>query len=187
MPTSKDSAPGAVPTVEMLLARSAITALLSHHSRALDRLDAEGLKSVYWPDARVDYGGFKGLAHDFADMVMGALQSQYELTQHRVSNTVSTFATSETAATESYVFAKHLLLEGRSEMVFSGRYLDRFECRGGEWKMSFRRVVMDWSRRLAVIDERSSGSFAALTKGNNQSSDVSWRHLSESPSAEGDA
>jgi hypothetical protein len=61
-----------VPTVEMLLARSAITELLNHHSRALDRLDAEGLKSVYWPDARVDYGGFKGLAHDFADMVMGA-------------------------------------------------------------------------------------------------------------------
>jgi len=174
---SNDVNPGLVPGVTELQARSAIADLLNHHSRALDRVDAVGLKAVYWPSATVDYGGFKGLAHDFADIVMGAFAGQYELTQHRVSNTVFNFSSEVACRTESYVFAKHLLLDGQSEMVFSGRYLDQFEQRAGVWKMTFRRVVMDWSRRLAVTDERQGGSFAALTKGSNQKTDPSWTHL----------
>ena len=62
-------------------------------------------------------------------------------------------------------------------MVFSGRYLDRFECEGSNWKFKFRRVVMDWSRRRDVVDERAEGSFAALTKGLNNQQDASWHHL----------
>jgi len=158
-------------------ARLAIVELLNCHSRALDRLDASLMKAVYWPSATVDYGGFKGEAHVFADLVMGALAGQYQLTQHRVTNTVFEFLSDQQAATESLVFAKHLLLDGSSEMVFSGRYLDRFECEGSNWKFKFRRVVMDWSRRRDVVDERAEGSFAALTKGLNNQQDASWHHL----------
>ena len=48
--------------------RYAITELLNYHSRALDRRDADLMKEVYWSDAEVDYGGFKGKAHDFAPL-----------------------------------------------------------------------------------------------------------------------
>ena len=171
------SLPGQVPSAANMGARLAIVELLNCHSRALDRLDASLMKAVYWPSATVDYGGFKGEAHVFADLVMGALAGQYQLTQHRVTNTVFEFLSDQQAATESLVFAKHLLLDGSSEMVFSGRYLDRFECEGSNWKFKFRRVVMDWSRRRDVVDERAEGSFAALTKVLNNQQDASWHHL----------
>lgn len=169
---------GRVPDLEELAHRSAITELLSSHSRCLDRLDADGLKQLYWPGSQVDYGGFKGLAHEFAEMVMVALQKQYELTQHRVSNTLIRFEAG-IAFTESYVFAKHLSIGGESEMVFSGRYLDQFELRGKFWKFRHRLVVMDWSRRWAVQDERDSPSFKAMSKGSQDAADLSWAYCQE--------
>jgi len=164
---------GRVPDLTELAHRSAITELLSSHSRCLDRLDAVGLKQLYWPESQVDYGGFKGAAHEFADIVMVALQKQYQLTQHRVSNTLVRFE-DEVAYAESYVFAKHLSRGGDSEMVFSGRYLDQFELRDPFWKFTHRHVVMDWCRRWPVQDERDSPSFQAMTKGSQDASDLSW-------------
>ncbi|MBT3425131.1 MAG: nuclear transport factor 2 family protein [Gammaproteobacteria bacterium] len=169
---------GKVPDLEELAHRSAITELLSSHSRCLDRLDAIGLKRLYWPESEVDYGGFKGSAHEFAGMVMVALQKQYELTQHRVSNTLIRFEAG-LAFSESYVFAKHLSRGGDSEMVFSGRYLDQFELRGKFWKFSHRHVVMDWTRRWTVQDERDSPSFKAMSKGTQDASDLSWPYCQE--------
>lgn len=177
------SSPGQMPSAADTGARLAIVELLNCHSRALDRLDASLMKAVYWPSATVDYGGFQGEAHVFADLVMGALAGQYQLTQHRVSNTVFELFDDQHAATESLVFAKHLLLDGASEMVFSGRYLDQFERAGENWRFKFRRVVMDWSRRRDVVDERAVGSFASLTKGLNGPNDPSWDHLASWPQA----
>lgn len=160
--------------------RVAITELLYCHSRALDRLDAGLMKAVYWEDADVDYGGFKGRAHDFADHVMKALAAQYQLTQHRISNTLFSQIKAKRIHTESYCFAKHLSVSGDQEMLYTGRYLDQFEKRDSRWGFIHRRVVMDWSRRFDVTDERQQGSFAALTKGDNTEHDPSFLHLASS-------
>lgn len=159
--------------------RYAITELLNYHSRALDRRDADLMKEVYWSDAEVDYGGFKGRAYDFAPLVMKSLGAQYQLTQHRISNTIMIRVASGRIRTESYCFAKHLASDGAEEMLYSGRYLDEFSKRDGVWKFQHRLVVMDWSRRLSVADEREQDSFAALSKGTNTESDPSFHHLSE--------
>ena len=45
---------GAVPALAVIADRLAIGDVLYSHSRGLDRLDAELLKSCYWPDAEVD-------------------------------------------------------------------------------------------------------------------------------------
>ncbi|MCH1555817.1 MAG: nuclear transport factor 2 family protein [Pseudomonadales bacterium] len=172
-----NSEPGSIPSADEVGSRLAIQELLHLHSRALDRQDAALMKSVYWSDATVDYGGFKGAAHEFADLVMNALAAQYELTQHRVSNTVFVFSSDHHAATESYVFAKHLRQDAASEMVFSGRYLDEFHREAGVWKFRRRTVVMDWSRDWVVEDQRQTGSMAALTKGLSNPDDPSWAHL----------
>ena len=69
--------------------------------------------------------------------------------------------------------------DGAEEMLYTGRYLDQFSKRDGAWKFLRRCVVMDWSRRLSVTDERDQGSFAALTKGNNTERDPSFDHLGD--------
>ena len=75
---------GAVPALAEIADRLAIADVLYSHSRGLDRLDAELLKSCYWPDAEVDYGAYKGSAHQFAEFVVEALREQYKLTRHCV-------------------------------------------------------------------------------------------------------
>jgi hypothetical protein len=156
--------------------RMAIQDALYTHSRGLDRLDAALIKASYWPEAEVDYGSYKGPAHSFADLVVGALAAQYELTQHTLGNTLFAIA-DDSARTESHITARHLLLGAKQEMVFSGRYLDRLEKRDGCWKLLHRQVVMDWSRDHAVTDERNNAVFAELAKGKHREQDPAYDFL----------
>lgn len=162
--------PGTPPDAQEAASRLAILEILNMHCRGLDRCEAEWIKSAYWDDAVVDYGSFKGQAHTFADIVVGALRNQYEMTQHFLGNTLFDIR-GNVAKTESYVTAHHLLEGGREELLYSGRYLDVLECRDGLWKLGSRTVVMDWSRRLEVEDERTTPAFADLAKGTNDSAD----------------
>ena len=163
---------GAIPTAEDAAHQAAIRNVLATHSRGLDRNNAELLKCAYWPEAQVDYGSFKGSAHQFAELVGPALESMYELTQHLLGQSFIELAQG-TASTETYVDARHLLCGASEELVFSGRYLDQLELRDGQWKIIHRQVVMDWCRRAAVVDEREAESFAALSKGSNGANDPS--------------
>ena len=169
----------ASPTTEETGKRLAIADVLNRHCRGLDRNDAELLKSCYWPDAGVDYGNFKGPAHDFADLIGPALSQAYELTRHCIGNTLLQFE-GDTAYAESYVQAGHLLIGGETEMRFEGRYLDRLEQREGAWAIAHRQVVMDWSRTTGLQDERDSEAFAALAKGKADNSDPLYPFLARS-------
>jgi hypothetical protein len=162
--------PGTPPDARETAARLAILEILNVHSRGLDRCEADWIKSAYWEDGVVDYGIFKGRAHTFADIVVGALRSQYEMTQHVLGNTLFDVR-GDVARTESYVTAHHLLAGGRQELLYSGRYLDALERRDDRWRLTSRTVVMDWSRRLDVADERTTTSFADLAKGTNDKAD----------------
>jgi hypothetical protein len=163
---------GVVPTAQQLAHREAIREVLATHSRGLDRGEAGLLKSAYWPEAEVDYGSFKGEAHQFAELVGPALAGAYELTQHLLGQTFIALEDNR-ARTESYVYARHLLQGAGEELAFAGRYLDQFELRDGRWKILHRQVVMDWSLRVQVQDERNSEAFGALSKGSSQRADPS--------------
>ena len=146
------------------------------HSRGLDRLDEAAIRSAYWPEAEVDYGSYKGNAHIFAELVVGALDQQYELTRHALSNTLVEFG-GDSALCETCVHAGHLLTGGTEELLFYGRYLDRLEKREGQWKIAHRQVVMDWSKRHPVQDERDSEAFRDLSKGAHVDSDPLYPFL----------
>ena len=161
---------GTPPDTREIAARLAILEVLNMHSRGLDRCEADWIKSTYWPDAVLDYGSFKGNAHVFADIVVSVLGENYELTQHFLGNTLIDID-GDTARTESYVTAHHLLKGGREDLFYSGRYLDILDQRDGLWKLSARTVVMDWSRRLEVEDERATEAFADLVKGTHDKTD----------------
>lgn len=158
--------------------RLAIQDVLHLHSRGLDRRNESVLKNCYWPDAEVDYGVFKGSAHQFAEIVLPALGEQYQLTRHVLHNTLVEFKAEE-ALSESLVDASHLLHGAGEELVFGARYLDKLQKRGGEWKILHRQVITDWCQIRALKDESDAEAYAAFARGTNNENDPLYAFLAQ--------
>ena len=60
------------PTIEQLLAIEACREAARRYSYGVDHLDADVMKSAYWPDGTDDHGVFVGNAWEFADRVVGS-------------------------------------------------------------------------------------------------------------------
>lgn len=171
--------------IEELVSRKNIHAVLTRYCRAIDRCDLEMLRSVYWPDATDDHGTFSGNAMEFAEVVIPALRANFEVTMHAITN-VHMDVSGDSAAGECYVIAYHKFRGDRDKMegifgsryaaqigwpdaaampqqfFFGGRYLDRFERRGNEWRIIQRTVVMDWNDTRPSGEILDQGLFAAL-------------------------
>jgi ketosteroid isomerase-like protein len=166
--------------------RSRIYDVLTRYCRALDRCDVNLMRSVYWDDARDDHGVFNGGAQEFAEFIIREIQTWFEVTMHAIMN-VHMEIKGDVAFTESYLFAYHRVrgdkrkveeifgstylaqfdwsrVEGSPHVFYyGGRYVDRLEKRGREWKIAHRQVVMDWNHNeisSAIWDE---GMFKTLT------------------------
>lgn len=135
--------------LEQLADHVEIQQLLYRYCRGVDRGDRALIASVYHDDAQDDHGGFKGLGSDFANWIVDAMDRNRTIGQHHITNMLIEFD-GDVAHGESYFLAFHPdVVPGSDEESLSfsgGRYLDRFEKRGGTWKIADRRVVFDWSR-----------------------------------------
>lgn len=140
MPTSLDA----------LIAKDQIRDVLMRYCRGVDRGDTELLKSCYHPDATDDHGHWKGNGHEFADFIVGSIAARAHHTTHAVANVLIELdpADADRARAESYAVAYLRRTTDAGEEwldLFSGRYVDRFERRAGEWRIADRVVVHDWS------------------------------------------
>jgi ketosteroid isomerase-like protein len=130
-------------SVQTLLDRQAILDCLYKYSRALDRLDREALLDVYHEDAIEDHGLWLGGRDYFADQSLGYHEAHQHLTQHIIANHTCELD-GDVAHTESYYLFVSLNKEGSPLSLSGGRYVDRFEKRGGKWKIAKRLCVSDW-------------------------------------------
>ncbi len=176
---------GRIPDPSEMADRWAIQDVLAVHCRGVDRADEAALKSAYWDDAEVSYGGFEGLAHQFCEMLPKSIV-RFSHTQHSISNVVIRFAQERSevdhsvthAAVETYVTAYHYLPESDgvdTEMTFLGRYLDRFERRGDSWKIAHRQVLMDWNQNAASSAIWQGPPFDGLARGERAPDDPAYR------------
>ena len=170
---------GEVPSLAEVADRLAIQDVLAQHSRGVDRADEAILKSAYWPDAEVAYGGFNGPAHEFCAMLPGAIK-RYAATQHTITN-LSIDLRGADARVETYVTAYHYLAAeaGDTEMTYLGRYLDRMQKRGDVWKILYRQVVMDWNRNAPASAILEGPPFDGLARGARQPTDPLYAHLAD--------
>lgn len=171
---------GRVPGVEEVADRLAIQEVLAKHCRGVDRADAAVLKSAYWPDATVAYGRFNGNAHEFCEMLPGAIRA-WARTQHTISNTCVEHR-GDRALVETYVTAYHYRsVEGGadSEMTYLGRYLDTMHKRDGVWKILHRQVVMDWNQNAEATAVLNGPPFDGLARGSRHPDDPLDRLLTD--------
>jgi len=138
-------------TAQAIIARHGILNALARHSRGVDRGDVNLLASAYHPDATVDYGFFNGEAQQFA-AILGDAQKQALPTLHRTCNTEIRLD-GDRAVAESYVIA-YAEEPDVQRMVF-GRYLDRLECRDGDWRLTHRTYVLDSNTNTSNTAQRA--------------------------------
>ena len=134
--------------VKTLLDRRAIDDLLARYCRTLDWLDEEGLETVFWPDAEIDYGFFRGSGEDFLPFVM-EIERRSLRRWHTIQNPIVRLD-GDRAEGECYGMAQSTA-EVKGELVdtvFGGRYLDAFARRDGEWRIVRRKYVLDWTHRF---------------------------------------
>ena len=129
-----------------LLERDAIRRVVAGYARGIDRADEVATRAAYWGDAYDDHGSFKGNAHEFVGWALAAAK-ECSGHQHVLGQSVIAVDGDHSTCETYFVYYAE---EGRSPLpnvvsALAGRYVDSLERRDGEWKISHRVVVIDWS------------------------------------------
>jgi hypothetical protein len=140
-----------------LLAREAIRDSVARIARGEDRRDAQLISASFWPDASLDFGIFAGSFDQYLAWVVPGSPAVL-VTQHALGQTLIDLQ-GAAAKTETHVSSYHRVNMGTEErdIVISGRYLDRFEKRGRQWRISQRTMLYDWVQDFGVSVDWSKG------------------------------
>jgi ketosteroid isomerase-like protein len=158
--------------------REAIRECLYRYARGVDRLDADMVRSAYWPDALDTHLEFKGNAEQFIAWAFPIMRTM-DQTMHMIGNVLITLR-GTTADVESYFYGYHRITieEVKQDVIGAGRYLDRFEKRGDEWRVSERMVMTDWFRHYPDSADWTAGLLGQrVDMGARHPDDPSYRLL----------
>jgi hypothetical protein len=135
--------------LEALLDRQEILEALTRFSRGMDRLDRALYLSAFHEDAEMAAGPFVGSAAECADWAFPMHEAGQVATHHSLLNTTIDID-GDTAHVETYYL---FVARNRDESnwLAGGRYIDRFERRGGDWKIALRTNAIEWSGVLPTM------------------------------------
>jgi hypothetical protein len=160
-----------------LLAREEIGDVVKDLARGTDRLDAELIASCYHPNGTDDHNVFRGTGTEFAQWVVDTLP-HFEATMHFVGSPRVRHA-GDVAHVDTYCVAHHVSRpdgEGlQTDMVLGLRYVDRFECRSGAWKIATRVCAFDWSHTVGFDPARGFGFEPGWTLGARDRTDITYQ------------
>jgi SnoaL-like domain len=166
--------------LQELLDKQAIEEVIKTYARALDRMDEKMLRSVFHPGSKHAHF-FEGASSDpskpskpgapgdFVSFAMDVLRT-HSRTHHQLGNTLIEMESESVAFAETYFTAYHRMRPSGDKLAASsacdtemdyfvgGRYIDRFEKRGGKWKITHRTGMTDWTR----LEPPSSQGFGAI-------------------------
>ncbi len=161
---------------------AAINDVLVRYSRALDWLDDELLDGVFYDDADIDYGFFKGSGKDFKPVLMAVERSVGR--RFHFTSQVKIELNGNVAEVESYNISlgiPQLATEPPSQVLqFFGLYADRLEKRGGKWGIARRKH--HHITGLGHTEIAMTGDFGALNKiGETSIHHPDYRRLTKAP------
>lgn len=133
--------------------KEAIRECMYRYCRGIDRADEALLRTVYWPDATDCHGAYRGSADGFIAQAVPRLQAGGRGV-HQVTNILIELHDGIAAVESSFIALQTQAAAPARETFLCGRYLDRFEKRGSEWRVAERTVVYDW------IEERERPELA---------------------------
>jgi hypothetical protein len=167
---------------EQLLAEREIRRRLLDYCRGVDRCDTELIASAYHPDASDDHGAFQGTGHELARVVPEVLAEHFVSTMHMIGDSIIDFTDDTTAYVETYVHADHRARTNDGDFLerFGARYVDRFERRGGAWRIADRVVVVEWTDTSPITPPRGAGRYV---RGVRDGDDLCYQRTPRDPGA----
>ena len=135
--------------ISELVARQQIQDVLGLYARCVDRRDWKTLRECFHDDAIDQHGEFTGDTDAFIEWV-SKRHARVPFSMHFLGNCLIEFLSPDAASVETYFIAMQRRDEppatlaestGAVDMEVFARYCDRFELRGGVWRIAFRRVV----------------------------------------------
>ena len=158
--------------LEEMSAKQEIRDLLLTYCRGIDRCEIELVKRAFWEDAYDNHGAFAAPAWQFAADIIESKLTKTTWTTHSVTNHLVELE-GERAFSEAIIFAYQKSDESDDIQMLAGRYVDRWERRGGEWRIAYRNLVHDWSGSLSLRPwSLSSVPPDAFLQGGRQSDDI---------------
>lgn len=163
----------ALEEIDRLTSGDAIRQCIYRVSRGTDRIDGDLLRSAFHPDAVIHFGQiYEGPVDGWIESTLQHQAGQSQR-QHLVGNIIVR-VDGDSASAESYGVDRHKTpMNGQVlDLVMATRTLDRFERRGGEWRIVERIKVMDWGR--AISADESLYEHSPLLRGGDDRSDPSY-------------
>lgn len=138
--------------LDLMSAERAIGQQLHVYCRAVDRLDAELLKTIWHPDGTVDYGvpELRGAASDVAERII-EIHTRWAYHQHQYANPIIEIDGDHAASECCMMVLLRSLPDAAGRVIdshYRSRILDRWSCRYGRWGLDHRLLVpdLDWQQ-----------------------------------------
>ena len=141
--------------LQLLIDKQDIYELMCRYARGVDRFDKDLVQSCFWPDATAVFprsadSVFKGSYSDYLKIDVESWKP-YTAQQHYLCNHLSEID-GDQALAETYQFSFYWKTPGDDPKLNSqnsGRYIDRYERRNGEWKVIHREFIRNFSFPIA--------------------------------------
>jgi len=128
--------------VQYLMDRTAILDCVAHHARGCDRHDADLISAAYHPDGVDEHGFAINSGPEYGEWANRTHAETSIVHTHNIT-THSCEIDGDTAHAESYVIVVLIGRDGRSGQFITGRYIDRLQRRGGQWRIAVRRSTVE--------------------------------------------
>jgi hypothetical protein len=129
-------------TVQALKDRQDILDCIMREARGRDRQDVDIINSCFWEDGADEHGPVITDASHYAERANAGHAAGFSATSHNITNH-SCEIDGDVAHCESYVVGGLLSRDQKTCKIAPGRYLDQMERRNGEWRIKWRRTVID--------------------------------------------
>lgn len=145
--------------LDLLADKLELTELVARLERAVDRKDRAGILACYSERSFDDHGRFRGSREEFADFICNdsPFTAASPFLFHLMGQSLFEIE-GEEAHGESYFAFWMQVQEGKLYQSL-GRYLDYFQRVDGEWRITYRRVVMEWDGSLEATNAVPGGHF----------------------------
>jgi hypothetical protein len=160
-------------TLQELSDRQQILDCLLRYCRGVDRFDRDLVLSAYHPDAIDDHGTFVGSPLAFVEWAFN-YHREHQISHHHMIFNTSIELTGDVAHTETYwqFFGENRV---KPNILAVGRYIDRFERRGGRWAIAARVCISECVNHIdeAVIPE-GRGTARTAHRSTRDRQDISY-------------